>query len=249
MCIVVGKKVKDVYRRISFVCSSCSARNDRSEIKATTTADVWFDERREKESVRSRVAMDFTGAVGRIVEDPQEATAIAVAEGYSWKRRWRTNTRGATAPTALVPTQATYVHSIEAGVHMTQPWFHGGLSRDRAAELVAKHGSVDGVFLVRDSHSNPGSYVITYKCGGKVIHAQVNPIMDPLRDRAVFSIDNGATKFYDLLQLVEFYQLNAGCLPTRLTHYVTFTLTDIEKEQEQSPNTSHNKSGSSGASY
>ena len=28
------------------------------------------------------------------------------------------------------------------------------------------------------------------------------------------------TRFYDLLQLIEFYQLNAGCLPTRLTHYV-----------------------------
>lgn len=82
------------------------------------------------------------------------------------------------------------------------------------------------VFLVRDSRSNPGSYVITYKCGCKVIHAQVNPFLDPLRDRPVFSIDSGATKFYDLLQLVEFYQLNAGCLPTRLTHYVTFLLTD-----------------------
>ena len=40
-----------------------------------------------KESIRSRVAMDFTGPYGRIVEDPQEAKAIAVAEGYFWKRR------------------------------------------------------------------------------------------------------------------------------------------------------------------
>lgn len=31
--------------------------------------------------------MDFTGPYGRIVEDPQEAKAIAVAEGYFWKRR------------------------------------------------------------------------------------------------------------------------------------------------------------------
>ncbi|XP_074030953.1 growth factor receptor-bound protein 14 isoform X2 [Leptinotarsa decemlineata] len=195
------------------------------------------------ESVRSRVAMDFTGAVGRIVEDPQEATAIAAAEGYSWKRRWRAPIRGTTAPSTLVQTQTAYVHSIDTGIHVTQPWFHSGLPRDQAAELVAKHGSVDGVFLVRDSRSNPGSYVITYKCGGKVIHAQVNPILDPLRDRAVFSIDNGATKFYDLLQLVEFYQLNAGCLPTRLTHYVTF-LMDVEKQ----PDAGHNTSASSGSS-
>lgn len=33
--------------------------------------------------------MDFTGSVGRIVEDPKEAKAIALAEGYCWKKRWR----------------------------------------------------------------------------------------------------------------------------------------------------------------
>ena len=34
-------------------------------------------------------------------------------------------------------------------------------------------------------------------------------------DGVVYSVDDGKTKFYDLLQLVEFYQLNAGTLPTR----------------------------------
>ncbi|XP_018322316.1 growth factor receptor-bound protein 14-like [Agrilus planipennis] len=162
------------------------------------------------ESVRSRVAMDFTGSVGRIVEDPKEAKAIAVAEGYSWKRRWRPSTR----------TNANSIQGIDSGVHITQPWFHSGMSRDQATALVSKYGTVDGVFLVRDSRSNPGSFVLTYKCGSKVLHAQINPILDPVREAHVFSLDSGVTKFYDLLQLVEFYQLNAGCLPTRLTHYV-----------------------------
>lgn len=44
--------------------------------------------------------------------------------------------------------------------------------------------------------------------------------MDPVNDQVWFSLDHGVTKFYDLLQLVEFYQLNAGSLPTRLMHYV-----------------------------
>lgn len=44
--------------------------------------------------------------------------------------------------------------------------------------------------------------------------------MDPINDQVCFTLDNGVTKFYDLLQLVEFYQLNAGSLPTRLMHYV-----------------------------
>nr|XP_008194011.1 PREDICTED: growth factor receptor-bound protein 14 isoform X2 [Tribolium castaneum] len=164
------------------------------------------------ESVRSRVAMDFTGSVGRIVEDPKEAKAIAVAEGYSWKRRWR--------PPCRPPPNSAYPQGLESGVHITQPWFHSGMSRDQATALVTKHGTVDGVFLVRESRSNPGAFVLTYKCGGKVLHAQITPILDPVREAHVFSLDSGVTKFYDLLQLVEFYQLNAGCLPTRLTHYV-----------------------------
>nr|CAD7402407.1 unnamed protein product [Timema cristinae] len=165
-----------------------------------------------KESVRSRVAMDFTGSVGRIVEDPKEAKAIAVAEGYSWKRRWR--------PSARNPASLLRAQGLESGVHMAQPWFHSGMSREQAAQLVTRHGTVDGVFLVRESRSNPGSFVLTFRCSGKVLHSQITPVMDQVRESICFSLDNGSTKFYDLLQLVEFYQLNAGCLPTRLTHYV-----------------------------
>lgn len=173
------------------------------------------------ESVRSRVAMDFTGSVGRIVEDPKEAKAIAAAEGYSWRRRWRPSTRTTASAQSPVP------QGIESGVHITQPWFHSGMSRDQAATLVTRYGTVDGVFLVRDSRSNPGAFVLTYKCGGKVLHTQITPILDPVREAHVFSLDNGFTKFYDLLQLVEFYQLNAGVLPTRLTHYVVQSPTGI----------------------
>ena len=38
-----------------------------------------------------------------------------------------------------------------------------------------------------------------------------------------FSLDGGKTRFYDLIQLVEFYQLNAGVLPTRLIYFITHT--------------------------
>ncbi|XP_044266886.1 growth factor receptor-bound protein 14-like isoform X2 [Tribolium madens] len=186
------------------------------------------------ESVRSRVAMDFTGSVGRIVEDPKEAKAIAVAEGYSWKRRWR--------PPCRPPPNSGYPQGLESGVHITQPWFHSGMSRDQATALVTKHGTVDGVFLVRESRSNPGAFVLTYKCGGKVLHAQITPILDPVREAHVFSLDSGVTKFYDLLQLVEFYQLNAGCLPTRLTHYVVQNCSPVNSSTN--PTTKMTVSGS-----
>ncbi|KAK3908103.1 Growth factor receptor-bound protein 10 [Frankliniella fusca] len=132
------------------------------------------------ESVRSRVAMDFTGAVGRIVEDPKEAKAIAAAEGYSWKRRWRrlnqplapSGPAGAVGPAAVSGAGL----GLEAGIHTTQPWFHSGMSREQAAQLVSRHGTVDGVFLVRDSRSSPGAFVLTFKCAGKVLHSQIQPV-------------------------------------------------------------------------
>jgi len=46
-------------------------------------------------------------------------------------------------------------------------------------------------------------------------------VVDQAVANVCFTLDGGKTRFYDLLQLVEFYQLNAGCLPTRLTYYVT----------------------------
>jgi len=103
------------------------------------------------------------------------------------------------------------------------------------------------VFLIRESKSKCGSYVLSFKCGGKIIHTPIVAVciqidllisslfyynkisailkiflqqMDPLNDQVCFTLDNGVIKFYDLLQLVEFYQLNAGSLPTRLMHYI-----------------------------
>ena len=45
-------------------------------------------------------------------------------------------------------------------------------------------------------------------------------VQDEKKTCWLYTLDKGATKFYDLLQLIEFYQLNSGSLPTRLTHYV-----------------------------
>lgn len=36
-----------------------------------------------------------------------------------------------------------------------------------------------------------------------------------------FSLDDGSTKFTDLIHLVEFYQLNRGVLPCKLKHPCT----------------------------
>ncbi|KAG8180034.1 hypothetical protein JTE90_012879 [Oedothorax gibbosus] len=175
--------------------------------------------------MKPRVAMDFTGSQSRIVEDPKEAKAIAAAEGHTWKRRLPC----CRAPTGGVGGQrepSSGVHSgsptarpaMEFGVHAIQPWFYSGMSRDEATHLLTKYGTVDGVFLVRESRRNPGSFVLSYVYKNKVHHCQIFPADE--KDQLCYSLDNGRTKFYDLLQLVEFYQLNLGSLPTKLTHFL-----------------------------
>jgi len=53
----------------------------------------------------------------------------------------------------------------------------------------------------------------------------------PTCEGVVYSLDEGRTRFYDLLQLVEFYQLNAGTLPTRYAFHashLSFTISVVE---------------------
>lgn len=83
------------------------------------------------------------------------------------------------------------------------------------------------VFLVRDSQSSPGAFVLTLKFGAKVLHKEITPMSNSHHDTICYTLDNGQTKFYDLLQLIEFYQLNMGSLPTRLTHYLVQSPTGV----------------------
>ncbi|KFM82829.1 Growth factor receptor-bound protein 14, partial [Stegodyphus mimosarum] len=167
--------------------------------------------------MKPRVAMDFTGSQSRIVEDPREAKAIAAAEGHTWKRRLPC-CRAPGSTQQSVSSSPTARPAMEFGVHAIQPWFYSGMSRDEATHLLTKYGTVDGVFLVRESRRNPGSFVLSYVYNHKVHHCQIFPVDE--KDQLCYSLDNGRTKFYDLLQLVEFYQLNLGSLPTKLTHFL-----------------------------
>ncbi|XP_011307121.1 growth factor receptor-bound protein 14 isoform X1 [Fopius arisanus] len=219
-----GKQLRENYRAFkNKQCEQNEASSPKEQYRAYNVSS---------ESFRSRVAMDFTGSVGRIVEDPKEARDIAESEGLLWRRRWRPFSRS--PPGCAVSRK----HALDDGVHVLKPWFHRDVNRDTAASLVREHGTVDGVFLVRESKSYPGAFVLTYKYGDKVIHAQIQPTVDERGNGCLYTLDKGVTKFYDLIQLVDFYQLNAGSLPTRLTHYVGNGLATSPETESSSPSPS-----------
>ncbi|XP_014279796.1 growth factor receptor-bound protein 14 isoform X3 [Halyomorpha halys] len=166
------------------------------------------------DNMRSRVAMDFTGSVGRIVEDPQEAREIAQSEGAYWKKKWKEMM--ANQPRRY-PTPKD-----EHGAHLNQPWYHENMSRDQAVALLNTLPEKDGIFVVRDSKSKPGCFVLTSKHNGKILHTTIEPLQDKEYEGicdVTYTIDGGATKFIDLYQLVWFHILNTTALPSKLIHW------------------------------
>ncbi|KAK1789000.1 hypothetical protein P4O66_014952, partial [Electrophorus voltai] len=157
-------------------------------------------------SENSLVAMDFSGQRSRVIENPSEALSVAVEEGLSWRVRLTCISGHTTAILAI---------------HMAQPWFHSKLSRDEAHKLITQHGLIDGVFLLRDSQSNPKTFVLSLCHTQRIRHFQILPVEDD--GELFYSLDDGNTRFSDLLQLVEFYQLNRGVLPCKLKHHCART--------------------------
>ncbi|XP_038645621.1 growth factor receptor-bound protein 14-like isoform X4 [Scyliorhinus canicula] len=102
-------------------------------------------------------------------------------------------------------------------IHRMQLWFHHRLSRDEAQKLIEQQGLVDGMFLLRDSQSNLKSFVLSLCHCQKIRHFQIVPLGED--GELYYSLDEGHTKFTDLIQLVEFYQLNKGVLPCKLKHH------------------------------
>ncbi|XP_047551262.1 growth factor receptor-bound protein 10 isoform X1 [Lutra lutra] len=161
-------------------------------------------------SENSLVAMDFSGQTGRVIENPAEAQSAALEEGHAWRKRsTRMNIPGSQSP--LHPSTLSTV------IHRTQHWFHGRISREESHRIIKQQGLVDGLFLLRDSQSNPKAFVLTLCHHQKIKNFQILPCEDD--GQMFFSLDDGNTKFSDLIQLVDFYQLNKGVLPCKLKHH------------------------------
>ncbi|XP_029105100.1 growth factor receptor-bound protein 7 isoform X2 [Scleropages formosus] len=155
----------------------------------------------------SLVAMDFSGkAGGRVIENPKEAQHAEQEEGLAWRKK-----------TALRYSLPNTCHgSRSTSIHQTQPWFHGGVSRGEAQRLIEEQGLVDGMFLIRDSQQHAKCFVLSLCYKLKTKHYLIIPCEEGGRN--YYTMDDGVTLFIDLLQLVEFHQINRGILPVCLKH-------------------------------
>uniref|UniRef100_A0A8C5UHT9 Growth factor receptor bound protein 7 n=1 Tax=Malurus cyaneus samueli TaxID=2593467 RepID=A0A8C5UHT9_9PASS len=146
------------------------------------------------------VAMDFSGCTGRVIENPSEVLTAALEEAQAWR-------------------VTCHSSSLSAAIHRTQPWFHGRISREDTQQLIGRQGMVDGVFLVRESQRNPKGFVLSLCHLQRIKHYLILPSEE--EGRLYFTMDDGQTRFADLIQLVEFHQINRGILPCKLRHYCT----------------------------
>uniref|UniRef100_A0A6A7G379 protein-tyrosine-phosphatase n=1 Tax=Hirondellea gigas TaxID=1518452 RepID=A0A6A7G379_9CRUS len=82
----------------------------------------------------------------------------------------------------------------------TERWFHGQLSGKDAERMMLEKGR-NGSFLVRESQSKPGDYVLTVRTEDKVTHVMIRCV-DGKYDVG------GGRRFDALRELVEYYRLN-----------------------------------------
>ncbi|KAF1421452.1 Growth factor receptor-bound protein 7, partial [Spheniscus humboldti] len=156
------------------------------------------------------VAMDFSGCTGRVIENPSEVLTVALEEAQAWRKK---TTHRYSLPAACQSSP------LSTAIHCTQPWFHGRISREDTQQLIGRQGLVDGVFLVRESQRNPKGFVLSLCHLQRVKHYLILPSEE--EGQLYFTMDDGQTRFADLIQLVEFHQINRGILPCKLRHYCT----------------------------
>ncbi|KAA0701454.1 Growth factor receptor-bound protein 10 GRB10 adapter protein [Triplophysa tibetana] len=208
--VTTGKKMHNAPTDYQFCIKPSKGRTEQKELKMLCAEDeqsrtCWmtaFRLLKRSVSENSLVAMDFSGRTGRVIDNPVEAQSAAMEEGNTWRKRsQRMNLLGSPI------------------IHRTQLWFHGRIQREESHKMIMQQGQVDGLFLLRDSQSTPKAFVLTLCHHQKIKHFQILPFEED--GQVFFSLDDGSTKFTDLIHLVEFYQLNRGVLPCKLKHPCT----------------------------
>ncbi|KAI6646594.1 Growth factor receptor-bound protein 14-like [Oopsacas minuta] len=94
-------------------------------------------------------------------------------------------------------------------------WFHGPIPRDEAARRIASMGKEDGIFLVRESTTYRGSYVLTMLSNNQLRNFQIQNHGD--LNNPMYGIDDGP-RFISVDEMIQHYSSFDDRLPCKLTH-------------------------------
>lgn len=67
-------------------------------------------------------------------------------------------------------------------------WFHGHLSGKEAEKLILEKGK-NGSFLVRESQSKPGDYVLSVRTDDKVTHVMIRSKVSMIWSSAICTVE------------------------------------------------------------
>ncbi|KAK6622142.1 protein tyrosine phosphatase, non-receptor type 11 [Polyplax serrata] len=84
--------------------------------------------------------------------------------------------------------------------HGTQRWFHGHISGKEAEKMILEKGK-NGSFLVRESQSEPGHFVLTVRTEDRVTHVKIRC------QENKYDV-GGGERFESLSELIEYYKKN-----------------------------------------
>lgn len=101
---------------------------------------------------------------------------------------------------------ANYISPVSLEKH---PWYHGHISRDTAEYLLSS--GINGSFLVRDSHTHPGSRSVSLRFEGRVYHYRIN-------EEAGRCFITPDWSFGTLAQLIHHHSTHANGLTTTLLY-------------------------------
>ncbi|XP_055855577.1 tyrosine-protein kinase Shark [Episyrphus balteatus] len=114
-------------------------------------------------------------------------------------------------------------------------WFHGKITRERAEEILKEENREDGSFLVRESNTALGDFVLSVLFNNDVCHYQIRRHGED----AFFSIDDKIKIMHGLDSLVDYYREAANGLVTKLTQLVKKDLPPNDSRSHGTTNLLH----------
>lgn len=94
----------------------------------------------------------------------------------------------------------------------SESWYHGRISRTDAEKILDGCGAIDGSYLVRDSLSTTGEYVLSLCFQSNKYHYIISRHLD-----GTLAIQDG-TKFENPVELVQYHSHKIDGLFTTLRH-------------------------------